>query len=90
MAWSSVELAEVRDMVGALLEALGLDAYLFEIEPRDGDWKLRVDCAVDEGWQSFRLTLDPRRVVAAREDGAVRNRLLAELGETLGGCKRRD
>ncbi|NIR30488.1 MAG: hypothetical protein GWN84_14500 [Gammaproteobacteria bacterium] len=89
MPWSSVELAEARELIRGLLEALELDAYLFEVEPRNDGWELRLECAADEGWQSFRLPLESSRIIDARENEAARERLLRVVGATLGDCKRR-
>jgi len=88
MQWSTAEVAEVRELIGALLEALGLDAYLFEVEPLDDAWELRLECAPGDGWQSFRLPLEAGRLRAARTDRAQRERLLGELDRRLAGCKR--
>ena len=42
MSESIVELAQIRELVTKILDELQLDAYLFEVEPREGQWELRV------------------------------------------------
>ncbi len=60
---SSRELALAREAVAAVLDRLGLAAYLFEVEPLAGDgWRLRLECAVGEpreGWERVELSLPP-------------------------------
>lgn len=86
---STVELAEAREAVVDLLEALGPVAYLFEVEPHPGDWELRVDCAVDGGWQSTILAVDKASLLASRTDAARREALLAQWRTRLSACTRR-
>ncbi len=88
MTWSTMELAEARDIVQSLLDELGLRAYLFEIEPRQQDWELRIDCALNGEWQSTRLRVDSRRLQACREDDAARRDLLAQWRPHLEHCQR--
>lgn len=45
--FSGKELTQARETVASLLETLGLAAYLFEIEPREGRWEVRVECALN-------------------------------------------
>lgn len=55
MTLSIAELARAREATTELLDELGLDAYLFEVEPRDGQWQLKVDCAIaaEGAWESL-------------------------------------
>ena len=39
------DLALAREAVSKVLEELQLDAYIFEVEPREGQWEIRVECA---------------------------------------------
>ncbi len=84
---TTLELAQAKEAVSTLLEQLGVAAYLFEIEPREDRWSLRVDCALDEGWQSVALPVDKSLLVASREDVLARERLLNEWRTQLGACK---
>lgn len=87
-AVSMQELARARETVGALLEALGLEAYLFEVEPRDGQWLIRVECAVAGGWTSRRLTAAADLLQGGAGDGPARRALLQAWREALAPCLR--
>lgn len=87
---STFELAEAREAAAELLETLGLAAYLFEVEPRaGGEWELRVDCAVDGGWQSTTLSVEKAGLLASRTDATRREALLAAWRTRLSACTRR-
>lgn len=90
MMISIAQLARVREFLGGVLEGLGLDAYLFEIEPRDGQWEMRVECAIQGGWESVNRTLDGDLLLKSIEDEQLKQRLIAELEQSLGHCVRRD
>lgn len=79
-------LAEAREAAGAALEELGLAAYLFEVEPREGPWELRVECAVPEGWETLIVPVDRRQLLASRTDRALRDQLLADWRRALAAC----
>jgi hypothetical protein len=66
MSVSLQELSRAKDAAGALLDQLGLEAYLFEVEPRDGDWLVRIECAIDEGWQTTSLAVGRARLLTSR------------------------
>ena len=78
MKLSSEDLFQARDATQALLEQLGLSAYLFEVEPREVAWQVRVECAVNSGWQSTTLDVDKQELLNSRTDKEVFQRLLAE------------
>lgn len=73
MVVSTLELAQARQAAGSLLEELGLEAYLFEIEPKEGEWELRLECAMPGGWQTLRLPVEKDTLLAARDDAAIRS-----------------
>jgi hypothetical protein len=83
MMLSERELTQARETVAALLETLGLSAYLFEVEPREGHWEVRVECALDSGWQSARFAVDDALLAAARTDTPARDALLADWRQRL-------
>ena len=91
MTLSISELAKSRDAVTALLDELRLDAYLFEIEPRDDRWKLKVDCAVeaDGAWESITLLVPKEMLLLCRDDVSVHRRIITEWRERLATCKLR-
>ena len=83
MQLSQKELIAARDTVQALLEQLGLTAYLFEVEPRVDHWEVRVECAPDSGWQSSVLNVDENWLDACRTDATARDQLLDEWRKHL-------
>lgn len=83
------DLAQARETVGGLLEALGLEAYLFEVEPREGNWELRIECACEDGWEATTIPISGRELADCRDDPASRERLLNEWHQRLAACKRR-
>jgi hypothetical protein len=88
MTVSTVDLANAREIVHELLEQLRLEAYLFEVEPRALNWKIRVDCGINGQWQSLVLEVDPGQLSASREDGAARAALLSAWSNQLHECTR--
>lgn len=87
MPLSSTELIQAREAAAELLEELGLDAYLFEVEPRNSQWELRVECAIEEGWETMTLSVPKVLLLAGRNDAAARQRLLTDWRERLAACK---
>lgn len=86
MAWSGQDLERATAAAGALLEEMGLDAYLFAIEPREGDWELKLECALQEGWQTITLPVDLDLLLASRAESSARARLLQSWSERLTAC----
>jgi hypothetical protein len=89
MSISSADIAKGREIVGRLLDALGIEAYLYELEPGDGVWELRVECAVPEGWKRCSWEVPAAELLASHGDPVLRERLLQHWSEQLGACKRR-
>jgi hypothetical protein len=83
MQCSEKTLIEARETVQALLDQLGLAAYLFEVEPRTDHWEIRIECAPNSGWQSTVLNVDEQTLLACRFDAAARDRMLNELRKHL-------
>ncbi len=83
MELTARNLAEAKETVGDLLQQLGLTAYLFEVEPYADQWKVRVECALDSGWQSSLLMVDDNMLRACRTDRIARDYLLDEWRERL-------
>lgn len=88
MATSTDELLRATEAARALLEDLGLEAYVFEVEPREEQWELRVDCAVDSGWQSTTFAIDKQPLLRSQQDIGVRDQLLSQWREHLVACKK--
>ena len=83
MDLTAKNLAEAKETVGGLLEQLGLTAYLFEVEPYEDQWKVRVECALDSGWQSSQLMVDDNMLRVCRIDRTARDHLLDEWRDRL-------
>jgi len=84
MTATSIDLIRAREVIDSVLEQLDVDAYLFEIEPKEGQWELKVECAIDEGWGSFTLALDNPLIKSEAEQG----KLLEQCHTALAACKR--
>jgi hypothetical protein len=87
---SIAQLAMQREYLRGLLDGLGLDAYLFELEPKEGRWELILECAIQEGWETVNIPLDAETLNASCKDEKRKQRLIDELSLRLGHCKRRN
>lgn len=87
MATTSSDFIQARLLIDGILDELELDAYLFEIEPHDGQWELKVECAVDEGWGSYSVTLDEAQVYAGFDQEAARHELKQQCRQSLAACR---
>lgn len=90
MTQSMLELANAREIVRGLLEQLQLDAYLFEVEPKELRWEIRVECAINDAWQSTLLEVEAERLWASKEPGETRETLLVDWRNNLGACARNE
>ncbi len=88
LAWSAGELEQAREATSTLFEELGLAAYLFAIEPREGRWELKVECAIEEGWEAITLPVDIQLLLSSRADPDARKRLLETWAPRLAACRR--
>lgn len=87
MSQSIVELARIREAVSKLLDELELEAYLYAIEPQEGQWKLTVECAIDEGWETVKLKANKDYFQHGEDDAVFHQLLLDEWREALSTCK---
>ena len=85
---SMQELANAREIVCGLFEQLQLEAYLFEVEPKEPHWEIRVECAVNDVWQSTTFEVDAEQLWASKEPGQTREALLLDWQQHLGSCTR--
>lgn len=85
MILSAAELSAAKDATDALLDELGLEAYLYEVELEEDAWRIRVDCATMQGWQSLSVTVDKQTLLASPTDPAARSHLAGILRERLSG-----
>jgi hypothetical protein len=83
--WTVAEVVEAKRAVDGLLGDLGLDAYLFSVEPSGDAWSVVVECASSEGWKTTTLTVDDETLWSSRENRASRRRLLGEWSRRLAG-----
>lgn len=89
MSISIGELAQAREVTGSLLNELGLKTYLFEIEPGEDYWQVKIDCAmkIDGGWQSTVLPVTKEILLASREDATAHETILDAWRARLLACK---
>jgi hypothetical protein len=87
MTVSMNELAQAREVVSRVLEELQLDAYLFEVEPHEGQWEIKVECAVADGWETCRLSAEREYLLRGLDDAVVHGVLVDNWREALAACK---
>lgn len=87
MKLSINELADMRRNVTALLDKLQIEAYLFEIEPKEGQWEIKVECAINEGWESFLLTAEKDYLLHGFDDVVAKDVLLDNWRQALASCR---
>jgi len=88
MQVSISELARAREVVGGVLEELRLDAYIFEVEPGEGQWEIKVECAVADGWETCTLTAEKEYLLRGTDDAIVHQVLVDSWREALSDCLR--
>lgn len=89
---STVDLAKARETARAILEELQLDAYVYEVEPHNEDWELKIECAcdVDGGWEVVTLKVPKQMLLGSYEDHHAKQSLFAYWKKKLRSCKVRD
>ena len=87
MSVSIDELTQARDVVNTILDELQLDAYIFEVEPRNAQWEIIIECAVAEGWERFRLSATHEHLLSGVDDAVIHQSLLDDWRERLTVCK---
>lgn len=86
---SIAEMAQVRQNVDMMLDKLKLDAYLFEVEPQEGQWEITVECATEEGWERVKFSAEEEYLLRGVDDAIVHELLMDSLGEALSSCRLR-
>lgn len=89
MSVSVDELTQARDVVNAIMDELQLDAYIFEVEPRNETWEVIIECAVIEGWERIKLSASREQLLGESEDVVISQSLLSNWREQLSACKRK-
>lgn len=87
MATSADELRQAKKAARELLDQLCGEACVFEVKPRKGEWEVRVECVVDEGWQQSALAIDKKLLLACARDEGARARVLADWSQHLAACR---
>lgn len=75
MALSAGQVIGAREAASALLEEVGLDNYLFAVDPAEDGWEVKVEHPVSDGWASVTLPVDGDLLLASRTDRDARRRL---------------
>jgi hypothetical protein len=82
------DLARATDATRLILEEFELDTYLFEVEARDGVWRVILECATSEGaWQSLTVTAPLDQLLACLDDAGARRKLASKWKKRLSECK---
>ena len=91
MSISTVDLAKARESANTILEQLQLDAFIYEVEPRDDVWELTIECAceVDGGWETITLQVPKRMLLDSFEDDKSKQQLFEYWKKKLVDCKLR-
>ncbi|MGD8525348.1 MAG: hypothetical protein PVJ63_03805 [Thioalkalispiraceae bacterium] len=87
MKQSVTELAGIRDVIAKLLDELQLEAYLFEVEPQEGQWLLTVECAIENGWETVHLKANKDYLQHGTDDAVFHQLLIDEWRPALSACK---
>jgi hypothetical protein len=90
MSVSIDELTQARDVVNSILDELKLDAYIFEVEPRNEQWEIIIECAVTEGWGRVRLSASREHLLHGIDDPVIHQSLLDDWRGRLTACKLRN
>lgn len=90
MTLGTAELARAREIAARVLDELNLDAYLFEVEPEEETWELRLECAFDNGWTSLSVPVDRQELLAAATDSSAFEKLVDQVRGRVGQCKTAD
>lgn len=88
MRVSTLDFVRARDVAARLLDELDLDAWLFEIEPKENHWELKVECATDSGWETVTVGVHQEVLQQCCDDEQKRRALVQEWGGRLRACKR--
>lgn len=90
MELSAEELARMRVNVTSLLDELGLESFVFDIEPNPEQWEIKIECATCDGWATFRLTAESDYLLHGRDDAVAHAVLLDNWRDSLAACKTKE
>lgn len=90
MSVSTRDLTQARAAAEVLLESLGLEAYLYEVEPEGEDhWTIILECATGDGWQRLTWRVDKSELLRSIHDEGVQARLARDLSRRVSACRMR-
>ena len=91
MPISTSDLAKARETARAILEELRLEAYLFEVEPKNDVWEIKIECVceIDGGWEMLTLKVPKQMLLDRHEDISAEYNLMDYWRTKLAGCKLR-
>jgi hypothetical protein len=75
MASFAKDLRSARATVERVLHEIGVEDYVYTVEPKESGWSLRVEYPVHDGWQETRVPLDRDELRASTHDSDARRRL---------------
>lgn len=87
MPLSTMELAKAREIVKQVLDELGLEAYLFEVEPDEHELEIKIECAMKEGWERVKIPVLKELLLSLSEDSDAYQSLLKEWRGVLTACQ---
>ncbi|WP_455365099.1 hypothetical protein [Kaarinaea lacus] len=91
MSLSTQDLAKARVNASNILEELQLDAYIYEVEPHDDDWEIRIECACETNgnWEMISLKVPKDMLLESDHEHIAKASLYAYWKKKLGRCKQR-
>ena len=91
MSLSTSDLANARETARVILEELRLEAYLYEVEPKNDVWELKIECVceIDGGWEMVTIKVPRQMLLDSHDDHSAKQSLLDYWRKKLAGCKLR-
>ena len=91
MDLSTSDLAKARETARSILEELRLEAYLYEVEPKNDVWEIKIECGsnIDGGWEMLTLKVPKQMLLDRHEDLSTKQSLMDDWRTKLAGCKLR-
>lgn len=83
MVFGAEELSRASEITADLLDEIGLRNYLFELEPREDCWQVRLEYPTDDGWQMFRLPVHKEQLLSSRTNADTHQAILDQWQQML-------
>lgn len=91
MEWTIRTFVEAREATERVLDELGIGTYLFDVEPRDEGFEVKVECQSAEGWKVTRVPVEREALLRSLHDPGARAALLtafrARIGDGAAGAR---